>query len=32
MMVEHDRAVPLIVHIEQIMDNLLDHDLIKQPL
>jgi len=28
MMVEHDRAVPMIEQIDQIMDALLDHDLI----
>ena len=27
-MVEHDRAVPMIEKIEHIMDALLDHDLI----
>ena len=26
MMVEHDRAVPMIEQIDQIMDALLDHD------
>jgi len=29
MMVEHDRAVPMIEQIDQIMDALLDHDLIE---
>jgi len=29
MMVEHDRAVPMIEHIDQISDVLLDHDLIE---
>ena len=28
MMAEHDRAVPMIEQIDQIMDALLDHDLI----
>jgi len=32
MMVEHDRAVPMIEQIDQIMDVLLDHDLIERPL
>jgi len=32
MMVEHDRAVPMIEKIDQIMDVLLDHDLIEGPL
>ena len=27
-MVEHDRVVPMIEQIDQIMDALLDHDLI----
>ena len=31
MMVEHDRAVPLIEQIDQIMDALLDHYLIEGP-
>ena len=31
MMVEHDRAVPMIEQIDQIMDALLDHDLIEEP-
>ena len=31
MMVEHDRAVPMIEQIDQIMDALLDHDLIDEP-
>ena len=30
--VEHDRAVPMIEQIDQIMDALLDHDLIEEPL
>jgi len=29
MMVEHDRAVPMIEQIDQIMDGLIDHDLIE---
>ena len=29
--VEHDRAVPMIEQIDQIMDALLDHDLIEGP-
>jgi len=29
MMVEHDRVVPMIEQIDQIMDALLDHDLIE---
>jgi len=32
MMVEHDRAVPMIEQIDQIMDGLIDHDLIERPL
>jgi len=32
MMVEHDRAVPMIEQIDHIMDGLLDHDLIAGPL
>jgi len=32
MMVENDRAVPMIDLIDQIMDALLDHDLIGGPL
>jgi len=32
MMAEHDRAVPMIEQIDQIMDALLDHDLIERPL
>ena len=31
MMVEHDRAVPMIEQIDQIMDALIDHDLIEKP-
>ena len=31
MMVEHDRAVPMIEQIDQSMDALLDHDLIEEP-
>ena len=31
MMVEHDRAVPIIEQIDQIMDALLDDDLIEEP-
>ena len=30
MIVEHDRAVPMIEQIDQIMDALLDHDLIDE--
>jgi len=32
MMVEHDRVVPMIEQIDQIMDGLIDHDLIQGPL
>jgi len=32
MIVEHDRVVPIIEQIDQIMDALLDHDLIEGPL
>jgi len=32
MIVKHDRAVPMIEQIDQIMDALLDHDLIERPL
>ena len=31
MIVEHDRAVPMIEQIDQIMDTLLDHDLVEGP-
>ena len=31
MMVEHDRVVPMIEPIDQIMDALLDHDLVEEP-
>ena len=31
MIVEHDRAGPMIEKIDQIMDALLDHDLIDEP-
>ena len=32
MVVEHDRAVPMIEQIDQIMNALLDHDLIDEPM
>jgi len=32
MIVEHDRVVPMVEQIDQIMDALLDHDLIVGPL
>ena len=32
MMDEHDRAVPMIEQIYQIMDTLLNHDLIEEAL
>ena len=31
-LVEHDRRVPMIEQIDQIMDALIDHDLIEEPL
>ena len=31
-MVEHDRAVPMIEQLDQIMDALIDHALIEEPL
>ena len=31
-LVEHDRGVPMIEQIDQIMDALIDHDLIEEPL
>ena len=30
--VEHDQGVPMIEQIDQIMDALIDHDLIEEPL
>jgi len=32
MIVEHDQVLPMIEQIDQIMDVLLDHDVIKGPL